>query len=80
MDDLDTAGMLARIDAEIAKAELETRERIARAPDDKVYAERQWITFSRSVARLRQEREVLVTAMARVKSFEPARIIVQSNP
>lgn len=81
MDDLDTAGTLAFIDTEIAKAEQECRKRIELHPDDAGYAAAQWRIFHASVAILRQNRDLLVTAAARVKSFEaPSRIILTSNP
>lgn len=81
MDDLDTQGMLAQINAEIAKVECETRDRIARLPDDLKYAEREWEKFNLTVAHLRKERDVLVTMMARSRAFEaPPRIILQNNP
>lgn len=83
MDDLDTGGMLAFIDAEIAKAERETRERVGRleASGELANAARMWDEFNRKVRPLREQRDLLITAMARVKSFEtPPKIIVQNNP
>lgn len=83
MDDLDGTGTLALIDRDIARLEQEARQRAARLEMDGCIAAaaRIWDEFALAVKPLRDQREALVMAMARVKSFErPALIIMASTP
>lgn len=81
MDELDNQAAIAELDRQIAEAEMDTRERVARHADDEDFARREWERFSLSVQPLRQQRELIVMTLARVKSFEvPSPMIVTSTP
>ncbi len=84
MNDIEAAReAIATLDIEIAKVEQETRERVARIPDTEqrgpgyLTARQEWSTFEARVRPLRDQREVLVKAIATIEGLKaPAPIIV----
>jgi len=80
-DEADTQAFLVMIGKEIAESEAATRLRISMSPNDKDYARREWELFEMRVAPLRSQRDAILAATVRVKSFEgPPTIIMASTP
>lgn len=80
-DELDGTATLVMIDRKIAELENALHERLREHDRDHDYKSAQWRRFELEVAPMRRERELIVTAMARIKAFEtPPPIIIVSHP